>query len=552
MSTGSVLRPSLAGQQFEVVVIGGGVNGVAIARECVRAGRRTLLLEQNDFASGTTSRATRIIHGGLRYLQYAEVSLVRESLQERERLLREQPHLVRPIRFILALNDQYKHNALQVRAGLWLYSRLAGHRLNLDLAKTDLREFERRLDRGQKWSLFEYDDAQCEFPERLVAEWLTDAAKAGAALRNYCRVLDVLHQDGKVTGVLYRDRLTDEECSVECKWVVNATGPWVDQMCAQASVPTGGPLIGGVRGSHIVLPRFAESPDTAVYTQASDGRPMFVIPWNDQLLVGTTEVPDRNDPSKVAPSPEEIDYLLQAVNRMFPAARMTNADIHYSYAGIRPLPFVRDAEPAAITRKSLLWDHKHDGLSGMISVIGGKLTTAGSLARYCARAMGFRPEPQASVEVAAGLASGIEGALWHWAETMARRSGLPISSAYQIAAWHGPRAMCVMRRAMTDPLARKPLCPHSDHIVAEAVNALHYEHAVTLGDVLLRRVPVALGACWTPQCSKAAATAIGATMGWDSTEIEWQLETLETERKAFLFKPGGQFARSLEPADRSA
>ena len=192
-------------------------------------------------ASGTTSRATRIIHGGLRYLQYAELNLVRESLRERERLLRERPHLVRPIRFVLALNGQRQHSALQIRAGLWLYEKMAGPRLKLDHVKADLREFETHLDKGRKWSLFEYDDAQCEFPERLVAEWLSEAAKAGAALRNYCRVLDILQTNGTMTGAVYRDRLTDEESTVECKWVVNATGPWIDRCVPWPAWPVAGP-----------------------------------------------------------------------------------------------------------------------------------------------------------------------------------------------------------------------------------------------------------------------------------------------------------------------
>lgn len=547
-------RPSLHGERFEVVVIGGGINGVAIARECVRAGRRTLLLEQNDFASGTTSRATRIIHGGLRYLQYAEIALVRESLRERERLLREYPHLVRPIRFVLALNGHRKHSAMQIRSGLWLYAKLAGHRLDTTSRGDTLRTLEQQLDRGQDWSLFEYDDAQCEFPERLVAEWLGQAAKAGAVLRNYCRALEIQQSNGMTTGVVFRDRLTDQECSVQCKWVVNATGPWVDQLCAESSVPTGGPLVGGVRGSHIVLRRFPEAPNAALYAMASDGRPIFIIPWNAQVLVGTTEVPDRGDPSKAAPTAAEIDYLLRNVNVIFPTARLTLSDIHFAYAGIRPLPYVKDAAPSAVTRKAILWDHKNDNLSGMISVIGGKLTTAASLARRCARAMGFRPEPQLAVAVAAGSASGVESALWQWAKTIARNSGLPDSVAHQIAAWHGPRAMCIVRTALDHPGARQPLCPHTNHIVAEAVNALRYEYAVTLSDVLLRRVPVALGACWSDECSRDAAQAIGHAMGWSKDEIARQCETLQQERSQFLLKPESceSPAGPLQPSNRAA
>src|SRR5437660_2437353 len=167
-------RARLEGQNFHVVVIGGGINGVAMARECARSGKRTLLVEQNDFASGVTSRATRIIHGGLRYLEHGEIGLVRESLRERERLLRERSHLVHPMHFLVLLNEQSQRSALKVRAGLWLYRRFAGKRTSPDLSEIEMKRVERALDSGHQWSLFNYEDAQCEFPERLVAEWLTE------------------------------------------------------------------------------------------------------------------------------------------------------------------------------------------------------------------------------------------------------------------------------------------------------------------------------------------------------------------------------------------
>src|SRR5207302_10641468 len=170
-------RPPLEGQHFHVVIIGGGINGVAVARECARAGKRTLLVEQNDFASGVTSRSTRIIHGGLRYLEHGEIGLVRESVRERERLLRERSHLVHPIHFLLLLNEQSQRSAMKVRAGLWLYERFA-KRKSSGLSEMELKRVERALDAGHKWSIFNYEDAQCELRERLVAEWMMEAAAA--------------------------------------------------------------------------------------------------------------------------------------------------------------------------------------------------------------------------------------------------------------------------------------------------------------------------------------------------------------------------------------
>src|SRR5256885_13545802 len=164
-------RPSLESERFHVVIIGGGINGVAIARECARAGKRTLLLEQHDFAAGTTSRSTRIIHGGLRYVEPGEIGMVRESLRERQRLLRERPRLVPPVHFLLALNQGSRRSVLSIRIGLWLSRQLGGRRLGADLNKMDHHKLERLPDAGRRWSVFSFADAQGRVPERLAAEW---------------------------------------------------------------------------------------------------------------------------------------------------------------------------------------------------------------------------------------------------------------------------------------------------------------------------------------------------------------------------------------------
>jgi len=183
-------RPILDGQHFDVLEIGGGINGVAIARECARAGRRTLLVEQHDFASGTTSRSTRIIHGGLRYLEQGDFAQVRESLRERQKLVRQYPHMVHPLQFLLALDDHSRRSALAIRAGLWLYRRMGGSHLPLN-GYAERSRLERLLDAGRRFTVFSFEDAQCEFPERLVAEWLVEAVRAGCQARNHTQVLAV-------------------------------------------------------------------------------------------------------------------------------------------------------------------------------------------------------------------------------------------------------------------------------------------------------------------------------------------------------------------------
>jgi len=525
--------PPLEHERFHVIVIGGGINGVAIARECARAGRRTLLLEQHDFAAGTTSRSTRIIHGGLRYLEHGDIAQVRESLRERQWLLQRYPHLVQPLQFLLALDKKSRRSAFAVRTGLWLYRKMGCASLGVDEGHAEQHRLESLLDAGKRFSIFSFDDAQCEFPERLVAEWLVDAIEAGAVARNHTQVLAVEIRNGRATGALLRDQLSGTEQRVQATWIINATGPWADSICQISSIQMPHPLVGGVRGSHIVLPKFAGAPEAAVYTEAVDGRPIFVIPWNEQVLVGTTEVPDGSDPGRVQPSEDEVEYLLRSLLHLFPQAHASRDAIHYAFAGVRPLPFSPRKNPSAVSRKHYLRDHTADGAAQMISVIGGKLTTAGSLARECAAKIGVKISPPT---LAIASEDAIDPTLDHWIAEVAEAGSITGDAARGIAQWYGKRALAVARKARGSAEMLAPLCPHTTHIAAEAVDAFSHECACTLADVLLRRVPVALGACWSSSCSWQAATRIGAVMGWSEERVASEFEAFETERNGFLQK----------------
>jgi len=538
-------RAPLEGQHFQVVVIGGGINGVAVARECARAGKRTLLVEQNDFASGVTSRSTRIIHGGLRYLEHGELGLVRESLREREKLLRERSHLVQPMHFLLLLNESSRRSALKVRAGLWLYQRISGKASKTQSTEMELKRLERALDAGRRWSFFNYEDAQCEFPERLVTEWLMEAVEAGAVVRNHMEALAVDVTHGRIRGVLLRDQLTGRDARVDTAWVINCSGPWADRVCQRSSIRMSKPMLGGVRGSHIVLSRFPGSPNTAVYTEAADGRPFFVLPWNDQILVGTTEVADDGDPGRTVPSAEEIGYLVKSVAQLFPKAKISGQSVKHAFAGIRPLPYSPDNKPSAITRRHMLHDHADDGAAHMISAIGGKLTTAASLARDCARKIGSSATEPSAMAIGPGPA--LDPLHDETVLEIARIGSVSEETARGMLEWHGKRASDIARMALVSAELRAPICPHSSHIVAEVVEAYRREFAVTLGDVLLRRVPVALGACWSESCSREAALRISAVLGWKEQTMGANLEAFETERSAFL-RPAGHAASAFEAA----
>jgi glycerol-3-phosphate dehydrogenase len=305
-------------------------------------------------------------------------------------------------------------------------------------------------------------------------------------------------------------------------------------------------LLGGVRGSHIVLPRFSGAPNAALYTEAADARPVFVVPWNEQVLVGTTEVPDSGDPARTAPSTDEIEYLLRTVAHLFPKAKLSAHEIKYAFAGVRPLPNT-GGKPSSVTRRHLLHDHKDDGAARLISVIGGKLTTAASLARQCARKIGISvPEPKS---IAVGPGSALDPLINQEVVEIAHAGSVSEETARGLMEWHGQRAMDIARMALVSVELRAPICPHTSHIVAEVVEAYRKEYATTLADALLRRVPVALGACWSPSCSREAALRIGAVMGWSEQELGANLESFESERAAFLHRPSNKLSVLEAAAD---
>ena len=341
---------------YDVIVIGGGINGAGIARDAAARGLRTLLLEAEDFGGGTTSWSSRLIHGGLRYLEYGEIGLVYESLHERRTLMRTAPHLVKPLRLTIPIYRRNKRGRLLVRLGMLGYDMLSwskalpGHDM---LSRSNLLAAEPGIDSRDLVGGASYYDAQAMFPERLVIENVIDAEALGAEVHNRARVERLLISGGRATGVEWRDGRTGKRQSSTARAIVNAAGPWVDRVLAGAS--TAFPrLMGGTKGSHLVTGHFSGAPADAFYIESPiDGRPLFVIPWNGQYLIGTTDIRFDGDPRAVQASTEEIDYLLNAVNTTFPAADLTRARVNYTYCGVRPLPHAGDGPAGAITRSQL-------------------------------------------------------------------------------------------------------------------------------------------------------------------------------------------------------
>jgi len=365
----------------DVVIIGAGINGAGIARDAAMRGLKVLLIEKGEPGEGTTVASTRLIHGGLRYLEHFEFGLVHESLRERETLLRIAPDLVRPLAITIPIYKQSKRGRLTIRAGMILYDLLSwGKSLprHQMLSRTETLKRWPGLNPDGLIGSALYYDAQVEFPERLVMDNVLSAREFGAEVLTHTRVTNLVVEDGKISGVEFENR---QKQFVEAAVVINAAGPWIDQVLERA--PLKSPkLIGGTKGSHIVVPPFPCAPENAIYLEArSDRRPIFVIPWNKLYLIGTTDVRFEGDPDEVRCEPWEIDYLLSETNLALPGAHLTRDSIVDTYSGVRPLPVTNDKDEQSITRRHFI--RQHPQLPTLLSIVGGKLTTYRSLAEEC-------------------------------------------------------------------------------------------------------------------------------------------------------------------------
>ncbi len=554
-------------ERVDIIIIGGGINGMALARECAQARKSVLLVERHDFACGTSSRGTRLVDGGVHSVDRSSFRMIRESLRGRSALLREQPHLVQPLDFVLAAGSDSPTSGLQIRAALWLYRKFG--KLSPAKSSTDLESLRRSLAPSQRWTLYPYQNAQCEFPERLVADWLRDACAAGAIARNYANVLAIRAAEGRVRGVLLRDALTGQDSYIESEWVINATGPWVDLVRDLTGLPApAAPLARGVRSSHLMLRPWPGSPtvgiQAGIHSRPSPGlrlglRPepdrsqsITIAPWNGMLQVGSTNVCHSGDPSLATPSLEELEFLLTSAATLFPGAHLSSAAVAFSYAGVRP--FAASAgetltgAPKDFTAcHHVLHNHADEGALGLLSIFGGNLATAYALAQSTAHTMGLQLERVPEPEPAFGESSVVESTLQAWASAVHASTGIPRESAEAVARWHGRHALCIIQTALHDPILHLPIVEGRPQLVAQAVEAVAYERAVTLADILLRRVPIALDQSWNEDSTVQAAARIAPALYWNERRMKDEIQAFEEERSRFLYKP-----KNLKPTGVAA
>jgi glycerol-3-phosphate dehydrogenase len=473
---------------FDLAIIGGGINGAGIARDAAGRGIRVLLVEQNDLASATSSASTKLIHGGLRYLEQGAFRLVREALAEREVLLCNAPHLIRPLRFVLPHHDALRP-AWQLRAGLFLYDRLGGREILPGTEVLDLTHGEVAVPLKRRYKLgFEYSDCRVD-DSRLVLLNAVDAAERGAVIRTRTRLARADRED-LVWRLALKSR--GRRDVVTARVLVNATGPWVAVVAQQilrreTSIP-----VRLVKGSHIVVPKlFAH--DRAYIFQSGDGRVVFAIPYEDEFtLIGTTDEDYDGDPGAVAASSEEITYLCRTANDYFRES-IAPENVVWAYAGVRPLHGDRTAAPKDISRDYLLAFDAPYREAPLLTVYGGKITTYRRLAEAVLGKIAdyFIPAPAwtARVPLPGGDFpwNGIEALL---ARTRGLWPFLTEAHARRLVAAYGTRIDRILGRAMR----AEDLGPWfgTELTGAEVRHLMRSEWAERAEDVLWRRSKLGL------------------------------------------------------------
>ncbi|MCS5714810.1 glycerol-3-phosphate dehydrogenase/oxidase [Herbiconiux sp. CPCC 205716] len=539
---------SLKDKELDILVVGGGIVGTGAALDAVTRGLRTGLVEARDWASGTSSRSSKLVHGGIRYLEQLDFRLVREALIERGLLLqRIAPHLVKPVRFLYPLNKRVIERAY-IGAGMLLYDifsysggRPPGVPHHRHLSRKQVQELMPSLAKDALIGGITYYDAQVD-DARYVSSLARTAASYGAHIASRVQVEGFIKVGERVVGVHAHDLETGEKFDIRAKQVVNATGVWTDE--TQAMVGERGQFkVRASKGIHLVVPRdrFQGKSGLLLRTEKSV---LFVIPWGRHWLIGTTDTDWNLDKAHPAATAADIDYLLEHVNKVL-AVPLTREDVEGVYAGLRPLLAGESDQTSKLSREHLV----AHSVPGLVVIAGGKWTTYRVMAKdaidAAVSALDGKISPSVTQDIALLGAEGYKAA-WNKREKIARRFGVHPVRIEHLLNRYGTLTDELLALIADDPSLAEPLPGADDYIAAEVVYAASHESALHLDDVLARRTRISIEA-WDRGVSAApvAARLMAGVLGWDDAQVEKEvavyLERVEAER-----------ASQLQPDDESA
>jgi glycerol-3-phosphate dehydrogenase len=549
MLTRAASLEAIAGAHFEVVVIGGGITGAGVALDAASRGYSVALLERDDYAVGTSSRSSKMVHGGLRYLQNFDLGLVREALLERQLLVHLAPHLVYPTPFLVAALGEDKRDR-KVGIGLNMYDVMAATRAGRGRReKREKREKFSAVPREEEswWSpdrhrtigpdevlelvpalasrdphdAYLFYDCQTD-DVRLVLTVLGEAERYGAVMLNGAEVVEVTGGRGGRAGVAFVESDSGERIEVAADHVVNATGVWADAIRPEVVEEEDVPRIAPSRGTHLVLDaRDLPMGSAACIVPAGEGRMIFALPWYGRTLIGTTDNDFDGDTRHPRPGDDEVEYLLDAANAFF-GTSLGTGDLVGAYAGVRPLISSGDPRKSVdISRKEELYETS----SGMLTITGGKLTTYRRMAKLTVDRLVEREGRVAPCRTAE-LPLGMEAR----PEDLEAPDGVGEEALSQLAFRYGHASRRILALARERPELAAPIVPGRPDLLAEVVLAARHEQARSLADVLLRRTRLGILASpelRDPEARRPIAVAMGAELGWSAARVEAEIAAWE-------------------------
>ncbi|SFA91751.1 MULTISPECIES: glycerol-3-phosphate dehydrogenase/oxidase [unclassified Bacillus (in: firmicutes)] len=525
---------TLKENQYDVLIIGGGITGAGIALDAVTRGLKVALVEMQDFAAGTSSRSTKLVHGGLRYLKQFEVKMVAEVGKEREIVYENGPHVTTPEWMVLPLHKGGTFGKFSTSIGLRVYDYLAGvkkEERRKMLSSKETLDYEPLLKRtglkgGGYYVEYRTDDA------RLTIEVIKAAQLNGADALNYAKVVNLLYEEEKAVGAVVKDKVSGEDFSIKANVVVNATGPWVDTI-REKDHSKNGKKLRLSKGVHIVIDESKFPLQQAIYFDTPDGRMIFAIPREGKTYVGTTDTFFDNDIAKPAMTNHDRDYLLKAINYMFPTVELNSEDIESSWAGVRPLIYEEGKDPSEISRRDEIWKSP----SGLITIAGGKLTGYRKMAETVVDILamklhspGVRSECQTQhLPISGGDVGGSEGFKQYVRKGIPAgvKAGLTESEAKRLVEKYGSNSK-VLFEIIAESRDELPSIPLS--LYAELAYSIAHEMVLTPVDFFYRRTGYLLFNIQLVQKHKDDVIGYMSTrFGWSDSETKERVNELEAE-----------------------